>query len=260
MSYTAFFLIIAVSTAAAVAFSYAVHKFVHVDTRRRHQDVGSALFLQLGVLFAMLLAFVFNEAYAEYDEAQRAIDLECSALHSAAMIESTLPAAQAVSLLRLETAYIKAVLRYEWPEMRADRHGSPRTVATMTELVQRAASLPTPSAADAPLKAQLLDLLSTAQTQREVRLYQARNGLPPVLWGVMIVFSVLLMVFVTLSGIESYQWLVMFVITFSICVSAILAFVGLVNYPFQGALALPPDDFAVRLAQIQALLNTVAAP
>jgi hypothetical protein len=63
------------------------------------------------------------------------------------------------------------------------------------------------------------------------------------------------MVFVAFSGVESYLWLTVFGMTFAICVSAILASVGLLNYPFDGAIALKPTDFGIRLADVVALLQ-----
>lgn len=260
MTYGAFIFIVFICTAAALGFSYAVHKFVHIDTRRRHQEVGSAVFLQLGVLFAVLLAFVFSKAYGEYGEAQQAIDLECGALHAAAMIATTLPAPQAHEMLRLEVTYIDDVIHFDWPEMRDHQRGSPRAVDDLTALVQYAARLPVPDQAAVPVKMQLLDLLSIAHAQREVRLFQAQNGLPVVLWVVLIIFSVLLMIFVTISGVERYVWLAMFVVTFAMCVSATLALVGLLNYPFQGALALNHADFSMRLREVTTLLNALDGP
>ena len=112
MSYVAFILIVLACAAAATGFSYAVHRLVHVDTRRRHQEVGSAVFLQLGVLFAVLLAFIFSGAWGEYGEAQDAIDLECGALHGVAMIASTLPPPQAHDLLVLEAAFLDDVILF----------------------------------------------------------------------------------------------------------------------------------------------------
>ncbi len=214
------------------------------------------VFLQLGVLFAVLLAFVFSEAYSEYGEAQQAIDLECAALHAASMIESTLPAPEAQAMLRLEAAYVRDVIEDDWGEMRDHHRGSRKAVQTLTELVQMAARLPLADAGDAPVKAQLLEVLSTAHAEREVRLYQAQNGLPTILWVVLIGFGLVLMVFVAFSSVERYIWLTLFGLTFAVCVSAILALVGLLNYPFQGALALTPSDFAERLTDIMALLQS----
>ncbi len=215
------------------------------------------VFLQLGVLFAVLLAFVFSEAYSEYGEAQQAIDLECAGLHAAGMIESTLPVPEARALLALEATYIEDVIRSDWREMRTHRRGSRKAVAALTALMQQAARLPVATAGDGSVKAQLLTLLSTAHAEREVRLFQAGNGLPSILWIVLILFGVVLMVFVTFSGVENYGWLTLFGVTFALCVSAILALVGLLNYPFEGAIALTPADFADRLADLQGLLQAL---
>jgi hypothetical protein len=257
MTYADFILIVVLSAVASIALSAAMHRLVHIDTRRRHQDVGTMVFLQLGVLFAVLLAFVFSEAYSEYGEAQQAIDLECAALHAAAMVESTLPAPQARALLGVEAAYIHDVINSDWREMRDHHRGSRKAGTTLTEFVQQAARLPVADAAASAVKIQLLELLSTAHAQREVRLYQARNGLPVILWIVLIAFSLVLMVFVAFSGVEKYLWLTLFGVTFAVCVSAILALVGLLNYPFEGAVALTPADFMDRLADVQALLQAL---
>ena len=95
MSYGGSALVILLSALGAVLVSYAVHRHVQIETRMRHHEVGAAIFLQLGVLFAVLLAFVFSEAFSQYNEAQRAIDLECGALHGASMVASTLPEPEA---------------------------------------------------------------------------------------------------------------------------------------------------------------------
>lgn len=257
MTYWVFIFAIALSAAASVFFTRYVHAHVHIDLRRRHQDVGSMVFLQLGVLFAVLLAFVFSEAFTEYQEAQRAIDLECGALHGAAMLESTLPQSQARSLLTLEGAYLSAVIAKDWPEMRRHHRGSGTAVILQTELMRAVARLPVADASASPVKSQLLELYATAHAEREVRLFEAQNGLPPVLWLVLIGFGLILMAFVAFSGVESAVWLTALGLTFAVCVSTTMALVGLLNYPFDGALALKPTDFMMRLQDVTVLLQSI---
>ena len=257
MSYTQATLAVMLGMAVSVGFSLTVHRLVHVGTRREHQDVGVALFLQLGVLFSVLLAFVFSEAYSEYGEAQRAIDLECGALHAAAMVASVLPAPQARRALALEAGYIEDVLDHDWPEMRTRRLGSRTASLSMTLLMQRAARLMVSDAAEAPIKVELLSLLATAHANREIRLYQAANGLPVVLWVVLIGFATLLVTLVALSPVERYVWLTLLGVTLSACVGAILVLVRLLDYPFEGAIALGPGDFARTLEYVTTMLRAV---
>jgi hypothetical protein len=255
MSYAEAAAIIFLSALASAGLCYAVHRLVRVDLRRRHQDVAVSVFLQLGVLFSVLLAFVFSEVYGEYGDAQGAIDQECAALHGTSMIGSALAVPEARTLIGLEVRYLHDVIERDWPDMRANRFGNPQAVQSMTELMQYAARLPVATAAEAPVKAQILALLSSAHNQREIRLYQAAKGLPHALWGGLIGFSVLLMTFVTFSSIERLVPLTLFRITFAVCVSGTLVLVSLLDYPFEGALAISPQDFADRLSDIAGLLS-----
>src|SRR4051812_13443100 len=88
MSYPAVALIVFGSGLIAGALSWTTRKLVQIDAPRRHHEIGSAVFLQLGVVFAVLLAFVFSEVWSEYNTAANAINQECANLHGAAMLAS----------------------------------------------------------------------------------------------------------------------------------------------------------------------------
>src|SRR4029077_19234369 len=49
-----------------------------LNDSEHYHEVGYAVFLQLGVIFAVLLAFVFNGVWSDYNTASRAIDSECA--------------------------------------------------------------------------------------------------------------------------------------------------------------------------------------
>lgn len=256
MSYAEAVAVILLSTGLALGFSYLVHRYVPVKTRISHHEVGVAIFLQLGVLFAVLLAFVFNEAYSEYGQAQQATDLECAALHASAITASVLPGPEARDLLGLEAEYIHDVVTLEWPELRAHRRSSVTAMLQLTVLMRHAARLPVTDPSVGPLKSQLLTLLAEAHAQREIRLYQATNGLPGVLWIVLIGFDTVLMAFVAFSGLMSYRSLAFFSTIFGTCVSATLVLVRLLDYPFEGAIGLSPGDFAQTMGKVLELLHS----
>ena len=257
MNYAAAVAIIVSSAWAVLALCYVVHRYVPVRTRTSHHEVGAAIFLQLGVLFAVLLAFVFNEAYSEYGEAQQAIDLECGALHASAMLSSTLPGAEARDLLGLQANYLHDVVDLEWPELRAHRRPDETAMLALTVLMQHAARLPVTDPSIGPLKSQLLTLLAEAHAQREVRLYQATNGLPDVLWIVLIGFDVVLTVFVAFSGLLNYLSLAILSVVFSTFASTTLVLVRLLDYPFEGAIGLSPEDYGRTMLKVLDLLHVV---
>src|ERR1700761_2215036 len=97
--------------------SYLVGRLVTVDARRRHHEVGSQVFQLVGVLFAVILAFVFNEVWSQYNTAAQAISAECGALHGAAMLANALPGKKGRPVNEAILAYTHEVADAEWPTM-----------------------------------------------------------------------------------------------------------------------------------------------
>ena len=105
-------------TGLVAAFTCALlHRLVHHDTFRRYHDVGYAVFLQLGVIFAVLLAFVFNNVWSEYNVAAQAIDSECASLHGIAIPSDRLMSPSRNVFLNDLRGYLTTVLDREWPDM-----------------------------------------------------------------------------------------------------------------------------------------------
>ena len=86
MSYTELGGLVLGTGLVAASICALLHRILHRDTFRRSHEVGYAVFLQLGVIFAVLLAFVFNNVWSNYNIASQAIDSECASLHGIAIL------------------------------------------------------------------------------------------------------------------------------------------------------------------------------
>ena len=256
MSYTSAVTIVLFTCLAAGLATALVQRHVGVALRRHHHDVGSVVFLQLGVVFAVLLAFVFSEDWSQYNEAAQSINLEVGAMHGAAMIASTLPPTQAHAVLTAEQAYLDSVITKEWSVMRRRRAEDVETDRKLQTLITTAASLRLIDPNDGDRKSEMLSLLAEAHAQRETRIFQAGSGIPTSLWCVLIGFTVMLTVFVSFSGIEYRNTSVMITISFVSGIASILVVARLLDYPFEGALALRPTDFVELLGKVTDLMKT----
>src|SRR6516162_7485050 len=94
-----------------------LHLVFHRDPFRRSPEVGYAVFLQLGVIFAVLLAFVVNNVWSNYNIASQAIDSECGSLHGIAILGDRLPSPARDAILKDLHVYLSTVLGREWPDM-----------------------------------------------------------------------------------------------------------------------------------------------
>jgi amino acid transporter len=104
-------------------------------------------------------------------------------------------------------------------------------------------------------RAQVLNLMATAHEQREIRLYQMGQGVPTPLWVLLVLLSVVLVVLVALAGIDSTAAAMTFTGLFAAALASILVLVRLLDYPFEGALALSSARFAETLQSLQLLFG-----
>jgi hypothetical protein len=233
----------------AALLTLVVHRKVRIDALRRHHEIGSAVFLQMGVVFAVLLAFVFNQVWGEYNAANEAIARECGNMRAAALLAGNLPDAAAQEIKRLITAYLSSVVNDEWPAM-AQRRDSLTTETHLRELALGVTRLPGADPQEAQTRDQLVSLLRSAQTHRETRLYQMTSGIPLMLWVMLGLFSVALVGFLFFFGMDSVGAQMLFSGVFAGSVALLLVVLSLLNYPFEGAMALQPTDFVLALDHV----------
>jgi hypothetical protein len=252
MSYIeALFIVLLTTIASAIATIY-VRAAFDLDARRRHHEVGNTIYLQIGVVFAVLLAFVFNEVWGEYNLAAQAINGECGALHGAAMVAHELSDGQGRSVERAILNYANTVKNVEWTALE-HREPSPEAVSAFVAMVDAAGRLKIAQPADSTLQSRILSLLAQAHAYRETRIFQADQGLPIIIWLVLSFYAFVLVMFVLLAGIESRIVHLLFTSSFASSVVLLLILIRMLDYPFEGALALGNSDFIKTIERVTLL-------
>ncbi|MDQ2764944.1 MAG: DUF4239 domain-containing protein [Pseudomonadota bacterium] len=254
MSYTAAILAFLLSAGLAGAVSYAVHRRLSYDLRRRHHDVGSAIFLQMGVIYAVLLAFVFSEVWGEYNAAAQAINAECGALHASAILAHDLPNDAGDALNLAIAAYVATVVTREWPSMEG-RQASVEAVRGVEAMLKAAIILDRPRAPNTIAQAEILNLLAQAHAQRETRIFQMTQGMPALLWALLLFYALVLVSFVLCSGVEHAATLALFSSLFAAGLALILVMIRMLDFPFEGALGLPSATFQETLLKVSVLVR-----
>ncbi len=247
-------LVVLAAALLVAAASYCVFKLVGVELRRRHLEVGTAIFLQAGVIYAVFLAFIFGQALTSYVDADNAIDTECAALHGAAIISHSLPAPQRARMAAAIDTYISSVLDSEWRAMRETRLGSPMAQEAQIALLEQADDLDVHEAKDIAIQSRLVNLLIEAHRDREERVFQAGQGIPGGLWAMILVYCGVLVALVFFSSLE-YAWSHATLSgIFGGLNAIVLLACFLLQYPFQGPFALSPASFVLTQARVQATL------
>ena len=253
MTYTLGLLIVIVCASAVTAASLFVDRRLSIETRRRHHEVGNAVFQLIGVMFSVILAFVFSEVWSEYNTAKQAIDSECGALHGAAMIANAMPNREGRAVDQSLFAYAQKVVRTEWPLM-AEQRRSLGATDDLRAALDTAARLRVRDAGDLANRSEIVSLLAEAHAAREMRVFQLKLGMPQAMWVVLITIALILIAFVVLSGTE-LPATILFGSTFAVSIAMVLVLVRMLDYPFEGALALGDADFVKLSSELAGLLG-----
>jgi Na+/phosphate symporter len=124
VSYVTAILVTVVAAVGAGLIAYVVDRTLRLEVRRKQHEVGAQIFQLIGVLFAVMLAFVFSEVWDQYNTAAQAISSECGALHGAAMLANVLPDKIGRPVdVAIET-YAQKVITTEWPVMAEQRRST----------------------------------------------------------------------------------------------------------------------------------------
>src|SRR5215831_2600175 len=239
MSYTELGGLVVGTGFAAALICALLHRIVHHDRFRRYHEVGYAVFLQLGVIFAVLLAFVFNNVWSEYNVASQAVDSECGSLHGIAILNDL-------------HAYLTTILDREWPDMQR-RHESRAADARFQSLWQTVERVDT-DPADNQIRGQLLNLVATAHQSRETRLFQMTQSVPGLVWSVLIAFASALIGCMLVFAAEASLSKAVLVGVFTSALTLALLTVQILDFPFESALQLSSRDFSNTLEKVDRLI------
>lgn len=236
----------------AASICVLLHRLIHRDRFRRYHEVGYAVFLQLGVIFAVLLAFIFSNVWSNYNVASQAIDGECGSLHGIAILSGRLPSPAKAAILDDLRAYLTTVLDREWPDMQ-QRHESLAADARFQSLWQTVETANT-DPADSQIRGQLLSLLADAHQSRETRLYQMKQSVPGLVWGLLIIFASALIGCMLVFAAEASLSKAVLVGIFTSCLTLALLTVRMLDFPFESALQLSSQDFNTTLGKVDRLI------
>jgi Protein of unknown function (DUF4239) len=147
-------------------------------------------------------------------------------------------------------SYARAVVEEEWPLMHEGRT-SPRAGGLADELRRSIQDFEPRTQAEQALRSEGLTQLDDLDEARALRLLEVREGLPPIVWVVLVVGGVITVAFTFVFGMET-PWLHMLAVAaLTVIITLILYTVAVLDYPFNGELRVGPEAFELVLGRIE---------
>jgi Protein of unknown function (DUF4239) len=226
----------------AVAGLMIMGRLVPSESRKAHNDVAGFIFAVLGVIYAVLLAFVVIVVWEEFERAETDVESEANELANVYFLADRFPEPEKTRIRDLARSYARTVVEEEWPLMARGRE-SPRADELLHEIRLTFLGLDPHTGTQQILYEQGLERIHELQDARTLRLVDARRGVPAVLWTVLVLGAVVTVGFTYLFGLESNLMHALMVAALTLVITSVLFTIAALNYPFSGVVRVPPDAF-----------------
>ena len=251
-------LVIGAVCLAALAGLEVVQRLVPAKSRRPHNDVAGFIYAALGVIYAVLLALVVIAVWEEYDAASVTVEQEANALAEIFWLGHRLPEPEGTHLQELCKSYAEEVVHIEWPLMEQGQapsmpqtQGAPTGWALIDEIRANLQEVEPRTQADEQLYAEGLDQVQRLADARRMRLVAAEEGIPGVLWAVLIFGGIAAVGFTYLFGLQNTWAHRLMVVTLAAVIGLVLFTIGAMEHPFSGGARIGTEAFELVLERFE---------
>jgi hypothetical protein len=241
---TALYVILTVFVPVLVAIVglVVVQHLVPPDRREGQNDVAGFIYAVLGVAYAVLLAFVVFAVWQDYKTAQINVDSEAHELAGVYFLTARLPEPERTHVQDLARMYARVVVEQEWPMMERGET-SPRADSLVRQLRLKLLEFDPHTRGEQVLYELGQTQLHDAVDARRTRLLEVREGIPDLLWVVLVVGGVITVSFTYLFGLKSNVAHALMVAALTLLICGILFTIAEFNNPFSGVVEIRPDAF-----------------
>src|ERR1700753_2997464 len=162
---------------------FVVRSLIHREVREGHNDVLVPMFLNAGVLYAVLLGFMVIAVWENYGAAKENAALEATTVVPLYRFADGMSATHAARVRDQARTYLETVIHEEWPTLAYSTKGSSLARKQTGDMYRDFAKVPPDVlAAHGQINLVFLETLQQITAARNKRLVQAGGRLPGVRW------------------------------------------------------------------------------
>jgi hypothetical protein len=231
-----------------------VQRLVPASSRQPHNDVAGFIYAPLGIIYAVLLALVMIAVWEQYQAASETVEQEANATAEIAWLAHRLPEPQGPHIQELCRSYAEEVIHKEWPLMEQGKAplmrqvgGTPAGWTIIDDIRASLQDYEPHTKAEEQLYATGLGQIEELNDARRMRLVAAEEGIPGVLWAVLIFGGVAAIGFTYLFGMENTWAHRLMVVTLAALIGLVLFTIGALEHPFSGGARIGTGAFELIL-------------
>jgi hypothetical protein len=219
-------------TLLALAGLALVRRSVALSTLESHHEVAGFILALVGVVYAVLLAFVVIAVWEQFEDAKSGADREAAMVGSlyrdALVLDANGP------LPRATEAYARSVVDREFPAMEEDHRDSPATDIALNRTWRALRSVRPGRGGGAAFYEQSVSDLHDVTEVRSTRIQSSGAQLPGPMWAVLLVGAAIVIGSTYFFGVANFRAQALMVGSLASIVGLVLFLILALDLPFTG--------------------------
>jgi hypothetical protein len=243
-------LIIGGGTLLAMLGPLLVRRFVALDRLTVNNEIAGFKFATVGVLYAVLLAFVIIVVWEKFSNAETTAVHEAGAAENVFRLSQGLGDVSGADLRNALAGYLRAAIVDDWPAMNKGGftgRGSAKRALDQLYLIVSIANEQTNRA----VISEIFSQLDRIAESRRSRLIAAEGSVPTVIWMVLLGGALITIVFTFFFGMESLPAQTIMTALLACLIFSELLVIVAIDRPFSGAVKVHPTALAEVLADFE---------
>lgn len=241
-------LMVAVPVGVGIAGLAIVRNSVELRRLQTQHDVAGFIIAVVGVVYAVLLAFVVVIQWEQFSSARDTATTEATAIGN--LFRDAVALHPAGRQLAVATAnYAEQVTYREWPFVAGHQEEDPAIDRALNAVWAAVSRVKANAVTGQEFVRKAIDDISAATEARRTRLDDSSSTLPIPLWVVLLVGGALTIGFTYFFGLESFASQAAMMSTLSIIIGLSLFLILVLDLPYSGDLAIKPDALKGEIAE-----------
>lgn len=240
-------ILIVPTTVMAMAGPVIARRYVELSQLRTNNEVAGFKFATIGVLYAVLLAFVVIVVWERFDQADSKVAQEASAAATVYLLTGGIDDAHGAAVREAMTGYLTAAITKDWPAMEQESD-SPAVTEALHNIYREVLKFHPFGADEGVVVAEILRQVDRISDARRERLVMADGIVPGIIWVVLFGGAVITIGFTFFFGTENLRAQELMTGALSVLIFAGLFTIVAIDHPFAGTVKVGPEALAAVLA------------
>lgn len=250
----AIFIFVVLPVSVSILGLLLVRKFTELSTLESHNEVAGFIYAVIGVLYALLLAFVVIDVWEQYRDSENYTELEATSLVNVCRNVEVFPDSVKAEIQENIYKYAEQMVELEFPAM-YNKTTNEELEKTYNRIWQGIYNYIPDNNYNQIWYQETVKEMNEFDRNRKMRIFSISQEIPSLMWIVLIMGAALTILFSYLFGTQNVWAHIIMVLTLSsmICITFLL--VAEFDHPFGGLIHVTPEAFERSLINLRDLIN-----